>query len=157
MGWSQGGYISAFAAMHSNRLKAASAGAALSDWRIYRAGSDEPQAILLSGDPFINKALFDKSAPISAVQQAQTPILFQHGEKDPRVPLISAMEMYRALKVRGIQTTLIVFPGQGHGVFKPRENYALMLQNYRWFMHHLMGEELNLLMDDSDETERKTP
>ncbi len=157
MGWSQGGYISAFAAMHSNRLKAASAGAALSDWRIYRGGSDEPQAILLSGDPFRNKALFDKSAPISAVQRAQTPILFQHGENDPRVPLISAMEMYRALKASGIQTVLVIFSGQGHGIFKPKECYALMLQNYRWFMHHLMGEELDLLMDDSDETERKNP
>ena len=148
MGWSQGGYISAFAAIHSNRLKAASAGAALSDWRIYRAGSDEPQAILLSGDPFSNKAWFDQSAPISAIHQAQTPILFQHGEKDPRVPLISAMEMYRALKARGVPTTLVVFPGQGHGFLKPRESYALMLQNYRWFMHHLMGEALDLLMDD---------
>jgi prolyl oligopeptidase len=148
MGWSQGGYISAFAAMHSNRLKAASAGAALSDWRIYRAGSDEPQAIPLSGDPFSNKAWFDQSAPISAIHQAQTPILFQHGEKDPRVPLISAMEMYRALKARGVPTTLVVFPGQGHGFLKPRESYALMLQNYRWFMHHLMGEALDLLMDD---------
>jgi dipeptidyl aminopeptidase/acylaminoacyl peptidase len=154
MGWSQGGYISAFAAMHSNRLKAASAGAALSDWRIYRAGSDEPQSILLSGDPFSNKAWFDRSAPISAVHQAQTPILFQHGEKDPRVPLISAMEMYRALKARGVPTTLVVFPGQGHGFLKPRECHALMLQNYRWFMHHLLGEELDLLMDDSDETDQ---
>jgi len=149
MGWSQGGYISAFAAMHSNRLKAASAGAALSDWRIYRAGSDEPQAILLSGDPYSNKALFEQAAPISAIHQAQTPILFQHGEKDPRVPLTSAMEMYRALKARGIETILVIFSSQGHGFLKPRESYALMLQNYNWFMHHLMGEELDLLMDDS--------
>jgi hypothetical protein len=29
-----------------------------------------------------------------------------------------------------------------------------MLQNYRWFMHHLLGEELDLLMDDSDETDQ---
>ena len=149
MGWSQGGYISAFAAMHSTCLKAASAGAALSDWRIYFGGSDEPQAILLSGDPYSNKELFDKTAPISAVNEAKTPILFQHGEKDPRVPLISAMEMYRALRVRGAQVTLIVFPGQGHGFLKPRESYALMIQNYRWFVHHLLGEELDLLMDDS--------
>jgi len=96
--------------------------------------------------------MFDKTAPISAINKAKTPILFQHGENDQRVPLISAMEMYRALKAKGVKTRLIVFPGQGHGFLKPRESYALMVQNYRWFVHHLLGEELNLLMDDTGET-----
>ncbi len=62
------------------------------------------------------------------------------------------MEMYRVLKAKGVKTRLIVFPGQGHGIFKPRECYALMVQNYRWFVHHLLGEELDLLMDDTGET-----
>ncbi|MCW3976456.1 MAG: prolyl oligopeptidase family serine peptidase [Candidatus Bathyarchaeota archaeon] len=152
MGWSQGGYISAFVAMHSTRFKAVSAGAALCSWRTYYSGSDARHSILLSGDPYSNKEGFDKAAPISAIAQAKTPMLFQHGEKDPRVPVISAMEMYRALKARGIQTRLIVFPGQGHGVLKPRENYAIMVQNYRWFVHHLLGEELDLFMNDEGET-----
>jgi dipeptidyl aminopeptidase/acylaminoacyl peptidase len=152
MGWSQGGYISAFVAMHSTRFKAVSAGAALCSWRTYYSGSDARHTILLSGDPYNNKENFDKTAPISAITKAKTPILFQHGEKDPRVPVISALEMYRALKARGIQTRLIIFPGQGHGLLKPRENYALMVQNYRWFVHHLLGEELDLFMDDTGKT-----
>ena len=152
MGWSQGGYISSFVAMHSSRFKAASAGAALCSWRTYYSGSDQRHSILLSGDPYSNKEMFDKTAPISAIDKAETPILFQHGEKDPRVPLISATEMYRVLKAKGVETRLIVFPGQGHGLLKPRESYALMVQNYRWFAHHLLGEELDLLMDDTGET-----
>ena len=152
MGWSQGGYISSFVAMHSSRLRAASAGAALCSWRTYYSGSDQRHSIILSGDPYSNPEMFDRTAPISAIDKAETPILFQHGEKDPRVPLISAMEMYRALKAKGVETRLIVFPGQGHGLLKPRESYALMVQNYRWFAHHLLGEELDLLMDDTGET-----
>lgn len=151
MGWSQGGYISAFAAMHSTRFKAASAGAALCSWRTYYSGSDSRHSILLSGNPYSNKETFDRTAPISAIASAKTPILFQHGEKDSRVPVISAMEMYRALKARGIQTHLIIFPNSGHGILKPRENYALMVQNYRWFVHHLLGEELDLLKNDEGE------
>ena len=151
MGWSQGGYISAFAAMHSTRFKAVSAGAALCSWRTYYAGSDARHTILLSGDPYSNREMFDKTAPISAITKAKTPILFQHGAKDARVPVISAMEMYRALKARGIQARLIVFPNQGHGILKPRENYALMVQNYRWFAHHLLGEELDLTLSDENE------
>jgi len=151
MGWSQGGYISSFVAMHSSRFRAVSAGAALCSWRTYYAGSDQRQSILLSGDPYSNPETFEKTAPMSAIDRAETPILFQHGENDPRVPLVSAMEMYRALKAKGVETRLIVFPGQGHGVLKPRECYALMVQNYRWFAHHLLGEELDLLMDDTGE------
>ena len=152
MGWSQGGYISSFVAMHSSRFKAASAGAALCSWRTYYSGSDQRHTILLSGDPYNNAEMFEKTAPISAINKAKTPILFQHGENDPRVPLISAMEMYRALKAKGVKSNLIVFPGQGHGFLKPRESYALMVQNYRWFVLHLLGDELNLLMEDTGET-----
>ncbi|UCE29383.1 MAG: S9 family peptidase [Candidatus Bathyarchaeota archaeon] len=152
MGWSQGGYISAFVAMHSTRFKAVSAGAALCSWRTYFAGSDERQSILLSGDPYTNREMFEKTAPISAINKAKTPILFQHGEKDQRVPVVSAMEMYRALKARRVETRLIVFPGMGHGILKPRESYALMVQNYRWFAYFFLGEELDLLMDDKGET-----
>ena len=104
--------------------------------------------ILLSGNPYTDRETYEKAAPISAIDQAKTPILFQHGENDPRVPLISAMEMYRALKARGVETRLIIYPGQGHGFLKPRECFAVMVQNYRWFVHYLLGEELNLFQDD---------
>jgi dipeptidyl aminopeptidase/acylaminoacyl peptidase len=96
--------------------------------------------------------MFEKTAPMSAINKAKTPILFQHGEKDQRVPVISAMEMYRALKARGVKTRLIIFPGKGHGFLNPRESYALMVQNYRWFVHYLLGEEMDLFMDDTGET-----
>src|SRR5258708_408230 len=40
MGWSQGGYISAFIAASSDRFKAVSVGAGISDWMTYYANSD---------------------------------------------------------------------------------------------------------------------
>ncbi|HEY71159.1 MAG TPA: S9 family peptidase [Anaerolineae bacterium] len=148
MGWSQGGYISSFVAMHSTRFKAVSAGAALCSWYNYFSGSDNRQSYNLSESPFENRELYERTAPISGIDTAQTPIMFQHGENDQRVPLTSAMEMYRALKAKGIETELFVYPGMGHGWLSPRENYALMVQNYRWFAHHLLGEELDFTMDD---------
>ncbi|MFX0061675.1 MAG: alpha/beta hydrolase family protein [Candidatus Hermodarchaeota archaeon] len=148
MGWSQGGYISSFVSMHSTRFKAVSAGAALSSWRTYFNGSDCRHAFNISGTPYEKEELYEKTAPMSAISKAQTPIMFQHGENDQRVPLISAMEMYRALKAKGIQTELFVYPGKPHGFLSPKENFAMMVQNYRWFAHFLLGEELNLFMDD---------
>lgn len=160
MGWSQGGYISAFVAMHSNRFKAVSAGAALSSWYTYFSGSDNRQSYCLTDNPFKNKDLYEKTAPISGINTAQTPIMFQHGENDRRVPLTSALEMFRALKEKGVKTSLFIYPGMGHGWLKPRENYAVMVQNYRWFMHHLLDEKLDFFKDDEEvplESENNEP
>jgi dipeptidyl aminopeptidase/acylaminoacyl peptidase len=40
MGWSQGGYISAFAGLHSERFQAVSVGAGISDWYTYHISND---------------------------------------------------------------------------------------------------------------------
>lgn len=139
MGWSQGGYIGSFLAMHSKRFCAVSAGAALCSWYVYYCGSDNRQSINLTGKAFEGgmKEAYEKTAPISGIEKAKTPIMFQHGENDARVPLISAMEMFRRLKDKNVETKLIVYPNNGHGVDGIRERYALMLQNYQWFQKHL--------------------
>jgi dipeptidyl aminopeptidase/acylaminoacyl peptidase len=146
MGWSQGGYISAFAGLHSNKFKAVSVGAGISDWYTYHISNDIPDFTVdyLSGSPFRSRDLYLKTAPISNVTNACTPMLIQHGSEDRRVPLSNAMELYRGLKEMGVPVELFVFPGMGHPITKPRENHAVMHQNLVWFNHYLLGEELSL-------------
>lgn len=146
MGWSQGGYISAFAGLHSDKFKAVSVGAGISDWYTYHISNDIPDFTrdYLSGSPFRDRALYQKTAPISNLSQAKTPMLIQHGSEDRRVPLSNATELYRGLKEMGIPVELFIFPGMGHPITKPRENHAVMYQNLSWFSHYLLGEELKL-------------
>ncbi|UCG01994.1 MAG: S9 family peptidase [Candidatus Heimdallarchaeota archaeon] len=155
-GGSQGAYISAFAAMHSNRFCAVSGCSTLSSWATYFFGSDSRYSIPFSGNSYRSKGPFDtgmketfeKTAPMNGINNTRTPILLQHGENDERVPLYSSKMIHRALKEKGIQTELFIFPGMGHSISKPRENYAVLIQNYRWFLHHLLGEELDFFKDD---------
>jgi len=146
MGWSQGGYISAFAALHSDQFKAASVGAGISDWYTYHISNDIPHFTLdyLSASPFHNREPYRQTAPISNLANAKTPTLIQHGADDRRVPLANAMELYRGLQAMGVPVELFVFPGMGHPITRPRENHAVMHQNLAWFSHYLLGEELNL-------------
>lgn len=146
MGWSQGGYISAFAGLHSEKFKAVSVGAGISDWYTYHISNDIPDFTrdYLSGSPFRNRALYAMTAPISNISNAKTPMLIQHGSDDKRVPLSNATELYRGLKEMGVPVELFVFPGMGHPITKPRENHAVMYQNLNWFSHYLLGEELKL-------------
>jgi dipeptidyl aminopeptidase/acylaminoacyl peptidase len=146
MGWSQGGYISAFAGLHSEAFRAVSVRAGVSDWYTYHISNDIPDFTVdyLSGSPFRDRELYDKTAPISRLAEARTPMLIQHGTEDRRVPLSNAMELYRGLKEMGVPVELFVFPGMAHPITRPRENHAVMHQNLVWFSHYLLGEELEL-------------
>ncbi len=146
MGWSQGGYISAFAGLHSDKFKAVSVGAGISDWYTYHISNDIPDFTIdyLSGSPFRSRELYTKTAPMSNITNAKTPMLIQHGAEDRRVPFSNAMELYRGLKEMGVPVELFAFPGMGHPITRPRENHAVMYQNLAWFNHYLLGEELKL-------------
>ena len=146
MGWSQGGYISAFAGLHSTRFKAVSVGAGISDWYTYHISNDIPlfTTDYLSGSPFRDRSLYVKTAPISNLANARTPMLIQHGSDDRRVPLSNATELYRGLQEMGVPVELFIYPGMGHPITKPRENHAVLHQNLAWFSHYLLGEKLEL-------------
>ena len=146
MGWSQGGYISAFAGLHSDKFQAVSVGAGISDWYTYHISNDIPYFTTdyLSESPFRNRDLYIKTAPISNLANAHTPMLIQHGADDRRVPLANAIELYRGLREMSVPVELFVYPGMGHPITKPRANHAVMHQNLTWFSHYLLGEPLAL-------------
>ena len=150
MGSSQGGYISAFVGMHSSRFKAVSVGSCAASWYTYYITSDVRDSILLAGEPFSKErqASIKKTAPIAGIETANTPMLLQHGANDQRTGIANANELFRALKHKGVPVEFIKFNDAGHDYGTPRNYYALMLQNYRWFSHYLLDEELDLFKDD---------
>ena len=67
-----------------------------------------------------NKELYDKlSYPFWQANKIKTPTLFLGGEKDMNVPITGSEQMYMALKSQGIDTQLIVYPNQNHGIALP--------------------------------------
>lgn len=137
MGWSQGGYISAFLATHeSRRFRAISVGAGISDWMTYYANTDitpfTPQ--YLKATPWDDPEVYAKTSPITTVRTgAGCPVLIQHGGSDARVPTANARELYRALADVGVEARLTVFPGFGHGLNKPKAVRAALEENMEWF------------------------
>jgi dipeptidyl aminopeptidase/acylaminoacyl peptidase len=155
MGWSQGGYISAFAGLRSKYFKAVSVGAGISDWYTYHISNDIPDFTTdyLSGSPFRGRETYVKTAPITGLPDANTPVLIQHGSEDHRVPLSNATELYRGLKEMSVPVELFIFPGMGHPITKPRENHAVMHQNLNWFSHYLLGAPLELIPVSASDSE----
>ncbi len=139
MGWSQGGYISAFLATHdAARFKAISVGAGISDWMTYYVNTDITPFTrqYLKATPWDDPEIYAKTSPITYIKQAKTPTLIQHGATDQRVPLPNAFELYHGLQDNKVPTKLIVyqgFGGVGHGPTKPKSNRATMDHNIEWF------------------------
>ncbi|HEX7020938.1 MAG TPA: S9 family peptidase, partial [Gemmatimonadaceae bacterium] len=89
MGWSQGGYISAYLTTHdSARFKAISVGAGISDWMTYYVNTDITQFTrhYLKATPWDDPQIYAKTSPITYIKNAKAPTLIQHGATDQRVP-----------------------------------------------------------------------
>ncbi len=142
MGWSQGGYISAYLTTASTRCAAVSVGAGISNWATYYFNTDiTPFTIqYLGDDPADDPAIYQKTSPMTYIRQAKTPTLIQHGENDRRVPIPNAYELRQGLEDRGVPVTMVVYKGFGHGISKPKAMRAVMRHNLEWFGHYLWND-----------------
>jgi len=143
MGWSQGGYISAFITASSDRFKAVSVGAGISDWMTYYANTDITPFTrqYLHATPWDDPEIYKKTSPISYIAKAKTPTLIQHGENDRRVPIPNAYELRQALEDHGVPVKMVVYKGFGHGITKPKQQRAVMEENEKWFAQYIWGEK----------------
>jgi dipeptidyl aminopeptidase/acylaminoacyl peptidase len=144
MGWSQGGYISAFLTTHdSARFKAVSVGAGISDWMTYYVSTDIHPFTrqYLKATPWDDPDIYAKTSPITYIKHAKAPTLIQHGGNDPRVPLPDAYELYQGLRDQNVPVKLVVYKGFGHGLTKPKANRAAMEHNLEWFGLYIWGEK----------------
>jgi dipeptidyl aminopeptidase/acylaminoacyl peptidase len=144
MGWSQGGYISAFLTTSSTRFKGISVGAGISDWATYYYNTDiTPFTIqYLGADPVADPEVYRKTSPVSYVKGAKTPTLIQHGSNDRRVPIANAYQLRQALEDRGVPVEMVVYNGFGHGITRPKAQRAVMRHNLMWFNHYVFGDSM---------------
>jgi dipeptidyl aminopeptidase/acylaminoacyl peptidase len=85
MGW--GGYISTFITTYSDRYKAVSVGAGISDWLTYYVNTDIHPFTrqYIKATPCEDAEIYRKTSPITYVSKAKTPTLIQQGDQDKRV------------------------------------------------------------------------
>ena len=142
MGWSQGGYISAFlATAHADRFKALSVGAGISNWVTYYVNTDIHPFTrqYLKATPWDDMEVYKKTSPMTYIKQAKAPVLIQHGDNDKRVPPPNAFELYQGLKDVGVPARLVLYKGFGHGINKPKEAMHVMDENLSWFSRYVIN------------------
>jgi dipeptidyl aminopeptidase/acylaminoacyl peptidase len=144
MGWSEGGYISAFITTASDRFKAVSVGAGISDWITYYTNTDITPFTrqYLQATPWDDPEIYRKTSPISYIATAKTPTLIQQGGSDKRVPVADSFELRQALEDHNVPVKLVIYDGFGHPINKPKQQRAVMEENENWFDHYIWGDPL---------------
>jgi dipeptidyl aminopeptidase/acylaminoacyl peptidase len=134
MGASYGGFMTNWIVTQTGRFRAASAGASLSDLSdtFYLS---EGGAFLIDyfKRPWENREGYASHSPLTFADKVTTPLLIQHGEADPRVPIAGAWKFYRTLKAMGKTVELEIYPRGGHVLREPAQQREQMRRNLEWF------------------------
>jgi dipeptidyl aminopeptidase/acylaminoacyl peptidase len=76
-------------------------------------------------------------SPISHAKRARTPLLILHGEEDARVPVSQAIGFHRALMENDIETVLVTYPREPHGIREAEHMRDAFRRVREWFDRHL--------------------
>jgi dipeptidyl aminopeptidase/acylaminoacyl peptidase len=138
-GWSYGGYMVMWAVTQTQRFRAAVAGAGISNWQSYYGTNriDEWLPPYYGASVYEDPALYARSSPMNFIQQARTPTLVVHGERDAEVPMTQGREFYKALKALGVKTQMVIYPDEGHAFRKPEHTRDRYRRTVQWFDTYL--------------------
>ena len=117
-------------------------GAGISDWRTYYYNTDITQFTTeyFGATPLEDDAVYAETSPVTYIDRAKTPVLIQHGENDPRVPIANGYQFRQLLLDKGVEAEMIVYADMLHGPSRPRTRRAITQHALEWFRHHLFGE-----------------
>jgi len=142
-GWSYGGILTDYLIATDNRFKAGTSGAGTA-FTVAFYGTDQYiiQYDYEVGPPWNPKAweTYQKiSYPFLHADRIKTPTLFLGGEKDFNVPVQGSQQMYQALRSLGVDTQLIIYPNENHGIARPsyvKDRYERYLA---WYQKYVKG------------------
>ena len=80
------------------------------------------------------------SYPFFHADRIKTPTLFLGGEKDFNVPIAGVEQMYQALKSLNVDTQLVIYPGQFHGLTTPSYQRDRLQRYVAWFDKYLKSK-----------------
>jgi dipeptidyl aminopeptidase/acylaminoacyl peptidase len=137
-GWSYGGYMAAWAVTQTNRFKAAVSGAPVIDMASEfgtenESGYDE----WFYGTPYEKLDGFIRSSPMTHVKNVKTPTLLLQGADDETDPIGQSQQFYRGLKRYNVETELVVYPREPHGLREEKHLADRLTRIIAWYDKYL--------------------
>ncbi len=119
-GWSYGGILTNYVITQTDRFKAAVSGASEVNYTAnYGHDIYQREWEIELGLPWENQEGWDAISPFWDAPKVTTPTQFMVGQEDWNVPAMNSEQFYLALKRLGIDTKLVVYPGEDHSIDRP--------------------------------------
>ena len=118
-GGSAGGISSAYAIGLTDRFRAAAVAKPVINWISKTLTGDSYISQIrhqFPGMPWDEFEHYWKRSPLSLVGNVVTPTMLLTGEEDWRTPISETEQFYQALKLKGVDTAMVRFPGSPHGI-----------------------------------------
>ncbi|MBR5754823.1 MAG: S9 family peptidase [Erysipelotrichaceae bacterium] len=141
-GGSYGGYMTNWIVTHTDRFKAAASQRSISNRVADFYYSDYSyDTTYENGIPLDRKAieLFWDRSPLKYVENAVTPTLFIQSTEDYRCPFPEALQLFSALKWKGVETRICGFKGENHELSrsgKPLHRIRRLEEITDWLVSH---------------------
>ena len=133
-GYSYGGILTNYLLGQTDRFKAAASGAGSGHYLasyghdIYRLWYETELGL-----PWESRELWERLSPFNYIHKATTPTLFYGGEKDWNVPIQGSEQLYQVMKRVGVETQLVVYPGEHHGGWSYANEKDSWLRRLAWY------------------------
>jgi dipeptidyl aminopeptidase/acylaminoacyl peptidase len=139
MGHSYGGFMTMWGVTHSQRFKAAVAGAGIANWISYygQNGIDQWMIPFFGASAYDDPAIYRAASPIESIKAAKTPTLIYVGERDVECPAAQSVEFWHGLKAMSTPTSLVIYDGEGHAIRKPANQRDQRSRTLAWFDRYL--------------------
>ena len=134
-GHSYGGFMTMWTVTHSNRFKAAVAGAGIANWISYygQNGIDQWMIPYFGASAYDDPAIYTKLSPLTAIKAAKTPTLIYVGERDVECPPAQSVEFWHGLTAMNVPTSLVIYAGEGHRLRAPVNIHDREQRLLGWF------------------------
>jgi dipeptidyl aminopeptidase/acylaminoacyl peptidase len=139
-GWSYGGYMTFWILTQTDRFKAVSPGAGLTNiYSMYSQNDIQRYLRWFYSDksPWDAQELYWDRSPMKYVRNVKTPTMIMHGQVDTRVPIAQAQEFYMALKEMKVPVEFVVYPRENHGFTEPRHQMDRVRRYVKFFAKYL--------------------
>ena len=142
-GGSYGGFMTNWVIGHTDRFRCAASQRSISNWVSFRNSADigwyfaEDQ---VGGEPWTGLEKIWGQSPLAFADRVTTPTLFIHSEEDYRCPLSEGIQMFYALRQRGVESRMCIFKGENHELSRsgrPQNRVRRLREITEWMERHL--------------------
>ncbi|MDQ6602014.1 MAG: S9 family peptidase [Chloroflexota bacterium] len=141
-GGSYGGYMTDWIVTHTDRFRAAATQRCVSNLMTLALVDDTGTLWLgdyFGGMPWDAPEVYARNSPITHIANCKTPLFIEHEEEDHRCPMDQAEQVYNALHKLGVETELVRYPKEPHGMSRdggPLHRVDRLQRIIGWFERH---------------------